>query len=251
MLDVSLPHLTHPRGQRETSEKRDNSESWNKSCQTVEFYYSNESYLTEINEPLRTFSRAHTLRKITSRGKREQPKKKKNLSQRLLLCLYFYNFKTVLESKAVGGPGFGACPWFPGPSCLAVHQCLLPLHPAESLAQGASAKWRCGPVMQEWAPSQGFPSNQTCHGSVTERMGKILSLQGSAPPSASVWPWKYAVSLYLSYPHFHCTACSSLSFPFHCSHSGALALALKWEDLLSEEFCAHGFSVLYLHCIAR
>lgn len=75
MLDMSLPHLTHPRGQRETSEKRDNSESRNKSCQTVEFYYSNESYLTEINEPLRTFSCAHTLRKITSRGKREQPKK--------------------------------------------------------------------------------------------------------------------------------------------------------------------------------
>lgn len=101
MLDVSLPHLTHPRGQRETSEKRDNSEPRNKSCQTVEFYYSNESYLTEINEPLRTFSCAHTLRKITSRGKREQPKK--HLSQRLLLCLYFYNFKIVLESKTVGG----------------------------------------------------------------------------------------------------------------------------------------------------
>lgn len=107
MLDVSLPHLTHPRGQRETSEKRDNSESRNKSCQTVEFYYSNESYLTEINEPLRTFSCAHTLRKITSRGKREQPKK--HLSQRLLLYLYFYNFKTVLESKTGGG-------WFWGMS---------------------------------------------------------------------------------------------------------------------------------------
>lgn len=148
MLDVSLPHLTHPRGQRETSEKRDNSESRNKSCQTVEFYYSNESYLTEINEPLRTFSCAHTLRKITSRGKREQPKK--HLSQRLLLYLYFYNFKTVLESKTVGGgAGFGACPLFPGPSCLAVHKHLLPMHPAESLAQEASAKWRCGPVMQE------------------------------------------------------------------------------------------------------
>lgn len=75
MLDMSLPNLTHPRGQRETSEKRDNSESRNKSCQTVEFYYSNEGYLTGINEPLRTFSCAHTLRKITSRGKREQQKK--------------------------------------------------------------------------------------------------------------------------------------------------------------------------------
>lgn len=39
---------------------------------------------------------------------------------------------------------FGAWPLFPGPSCLAVHKRLLPLHPAESLAQEASAKWRCG-----------------------------------------------------------------------------------------------------------
>lgn len=138
MLDVSLPHLTHPRGQGETSEKRDNSESRNKSCQTVEFYYSNESYLTEINEPLRTFSCAHTLRKITSRGKREQPKK--TFLKGSCYVFTFITLKTVLESKTVGGPGFGACPLFPGPFCLAVHKCLLPLHPAESLAQGASAK---------------------------------------------------------------------------------------------------------------
>lgn len=74
MLDTSLTHLIHPRGQKETSEKHDNSESRNKSCQTVEFDYSNESYLTGINERLIAFSCTHTLWNITSRGKREQQK---------------------------------------------------------------------------------------------------------------------------------------------------------------------------------
>lgn len=60
MLDMSLTHLMHPGGQKETSEKHENSESRNKSCQTGEFYYSNESYLTGINDPLTAFLCTHT-----------------------------------------------------------------------------------------------------------------------------------------------------------------------------------------------
>lgn len=79
-----------------------------------------------------------------------------------------------LQSKTVEGAwvwGMTCAPWpfFP---CSA--QTFAALHPSEPLAQEASAK-RCGPVMEEWAPSQGFPPNQTRHGSVTERMGKKKS----------------------------------------------------------------------------
>lgn len=70
MLDVSLTYLTHAIGQMETSEKHNSSESRNKSCWTVEFYYSNESYVTGINELLTAFSCTHTLTHNQQREKR-------------------------------------------------------------------------------------------------------------------------------------------------------------------------------------